>query len=165
MFRLKAVLGYRRRSIKIVYQLLNDPKLLKYIKIIYIVHSPTSEQILTGISKNKDRPIFTLNGVVDRSYNNSLKYWRSSIYIVQTKINKGKEKIRIVQYLLLQAVITHTLDKAERNRQLLRCSFIFIGYAKNKRYKKVLKAIKNYMLIDRIFVLIQYIRFPIVDFL
>jgi len=35
MFRLKAVLGYRRRSIKIVRQLLDDPKLLKYINIIY----------------------------------------------------------------------------------------------------------------------------------
>jgi len=36
--------------------------------------------------------------------------------MVQTRINKGKEEIRIVQYLLPQAVITHALDKAERNR-------------------------------------------------
>ena len=70
MFGLKAVLGYGRRSIKIVYQLLDDPKLLKYINIIY---SPASEWILMGISKDKNRLIFTLNGVVDRSYNNSLK--------------------------------------------------------------------------------------------
>ena len=73
---------------------------------------------------------------------------------MQTRINKGKEEIRIVQYLLLQAVITHALDEARRNRWLLRCSFAFISYAKNKRYKEVFKAIKNYMLIDRIFILI-----------
>ena len=72
---------------------MDDPKLLKYINIIY---SPTNKWILTGFSKDKDRPVFTLNKVVDRSYNNSLKYWRFSIYIVQTKINKGKEEIRIV---------------------------------------------------------------------
>jgi hypothetical protein len=40
MFRLKAVLGYGRCSIKIVHQLLDDPELLKYINIIY---SPTNK--------------------------------------------------------------------------------------------------------------------------
>jgi hypothetical protein len=49
-----------------------------------------------GISKDKDRLVFTLNRVVDGYYNNSLKCWHSSIYIVQTRINKGKEEIRIV---------------------------------------------------------------------
>ena len=165
MFRLKAVLGYRCYSIKIVYQSLDDPKLLKYIKIIYIVYSPASEQILTGISKDKDRPVFTLNRVIDGSYNNSLKCWRSFIRIVQTRINKGKEEIRIVQYPSLQAVITHALDEAKRNGWSLRYSFAFIGYVKNKRYKEVLKAIKNYILIDGIFILIQHIHFPAVDFL
>jgi len=69
-----------------------------------------------GISKDKDRLIFILNRVVDRSYNNSLKRWHYSILIVQTRINKGKEEIRIVQYLSPKVVITHALDKAERNR-------------------------------------------------
>ena len=133
--------------------------------MIYIIYSPASEQILIGISKDKDRPVFMLNGVINRSYNNSLKCQRSFIYIVQTRINKSKEEIRIVQYLLLQAVITYALDEAERNRWLLRYSFVFISYVKNKRCKEVLKAIENYMLIDRIFVLIQHIRFLIVDFL
>ena len=155
MFRLKVVLEYKYRGIKIVYQLLGDPKLLKYINIIYIIYSPTSEQIPTGISKDKDRLVFTLNRVVDRSHNNSLKCQRSSVYIVQTKINKGKEEIRIVQYLLLEVVIIYALDKAERNKQLLRYSFAFIGYVKNKQYKEVLKAIENYILIDKIFILIQ----------
>ena len=153
MFRLnKAVLGYRRRGIKIVYQLLDDPKLLKYINIIY---SPTNKQILIGISKDKDRLVFTLSGVVDRSYNNSLKCQCSSIFIVQTRINKGKEEIRIVQYTSLEVVIIYTLDKAKRKRQSLRYSFILISYKKSKQYKEVLKAIKNYILIDRIFILIQ----------
>ena len=152
MFRLKAVLGYRRCSIKIVCQLLDDPKLLKYINII---HGPTNKWILMGISKDKDRLVFTLNKVVDKSYNNSLKRWRSSINIVQTKINKGKEEIRIVQYPSPKAVIMYALDKAKRNRQLLRYSFIFISYKKSKQYKEVLKAIKNYILINRIFILIQ----------
>ena len=155
MFRLKAVLRYRYRGIKIIYQLLGDPELLKYINIIYIIYSPTSEWILIGISKDKNRPVFTLNEVVDGSHNNSLKCQRSFIRIVQTKINKGKEEIRIVQYLSPKAVITYTLDKAKRNRWSLRCSFAFISYIKNKWYKKVLKAIENYILIDKIFILIQ----------
>ena len=96
-----------------------------------------------------------LNKVMDGHYNNSLKYQHSSVYVVQTKINKGKEEIRIVQYLLLKVVIVHVLDKAKRNRQSLKCSFAFIGYIKGKRYKKVLKAIKDYMLIDGKFILIQ----------
>ena len=50
--------------------------------------------------------------------------------------------------------IIYTLDKAKRNRWLLRYSFAFISYARSKRYKEVLKAIKNYILIDRIFILI-----------
>ena len=120
-----------------------------------MIHSPASEWILTGISKDKDRLVFTLNRVVDRHYNNSLKRWHSSIYIVQTRINKGKEEVRIVQYPSPKVVITYTLDKAKRNRQLLRCSFAFISYIEGKRYKEVLKAIKDYMLIDRKFVLIQ----------
>jgi len=62
--------------------------------------------------------------------------------------------MRIVQYLSPELVITYVLDKAERNRWLLRCSFAFISYKKSKRYKEVLKAIKNHILIDRIFVLI-----------
>ena len=155
IFRLKAILEYRRRSIKIVYQLLDNPKLPKYINIIHIIYSPTSKQILIGISKNKDRPVFILNGVVDGSYNNSLKCQRSFIYIVQTRINKGKEEMRIVQYPSLKVVITHMLDKAERNRWSLRCSFVFISYIKNKQCKEVLKAIKNYVLIEGIFILIQ----------
>ena len=73
---------------------------------------------------------------------------------MQTRINKGKEEIRIVQYLSPKAVIIHALDKAKRNGWSLRCSFAFIGYIKNKRCKEVLKAIENYMLIDGIFVLI-----------
>ena len=152
MFRLKAVLGYRRRSIKIVRQLLDDPKLLKYINIIY---GPTNKQILMGVSKDKDRLVFTLNEVVDRSYNNSLKRQRPSILIVQTRINKGNKEIRIVQYLLLEAVITYILEEAKRKGWSLRCSFAFISYKKSKQYKEVLKAIKNYILIDRIFILIQ----------
>ena len=152
MFRLKAVLEYRRRSIKIVRQLLDNPKLLKYINIIY---GPTNKWILIKISKDKDRPVFTLNKVVDGSYNNSLKRQRSFINIVQTKINKGKEEIRIVQYLSPKAVIIHALDKAKRNGWSLRCSFAFISYEKSKQCKEVLKAIKNHILIDRIFVLIQ----------
>ena len=152
MFRLKAVLGYRRRSIKIVRQLLDDPKLLKYINII---HSPTNKWILMGISKDKDRLVFTLNKVVNGSHNNSLKRWRFSINIVQTRINKGKEEIRIVWYQLPKVVITYALDKAKRNRWLLKYSFVFISYKKSKRCKEVLKAIKNYILIDGIFVLIQ----------
>ena len=51
---------------------------------------------------------------------------------MQIRINKGKEEIRIVQYPLLKAVITYALDKAKRNRWLLRCSFAFISYVKNK---------------------------------
>jgi len=98
--------------------------------------------------------VFTLNGVVDKSYNNSLKRWHCSIYIVQTRINKGKKEIRIVQYLSPKVVITRALDKAKRNRWLLRCSFAFISYKKDRRCKEVLKAIKNYMLIDGIYVLI-----------
>ena len=98
--------------------------------------------------------MFTLNGVVDGSHNNSLKRWRCSILVVQTRINKGKEEMRIVQYPSPKVVITRVLDKAERNRWLLRCSFAFISYKKDKWYKEVLKAIKNYMLIDGIFVLI-----------
>ena len=73
---------------------------------------------------------------------------------MQTRINKGKEEIRIVQYPSLKVVIAYTLDKAERNGWSLRCSFAFIGYIEGKRYKEVLKAIKDYMLIDRKFVLI-----------
>jgi len=64
--------------------------------MIYMVYSPASKWILMGISKDEDRPIFTLNGVVDGSYNNSLKCWRSFVRMVQTRINKGKEEIRIV---------------------------------------------------------------------
>ena len=148
----KAVLEYRCCGIKIIYQLLDDPKLLKYINII---RGPTNKQILIGISKDKDRPVFTLSGVVDGSYNNSLKCQYSSIFIVQTRINKGKEEIRIVRYISLEVVIIYTLDKAERNRWLLRYSFTLISYKKSKQYKEVLKAIKNYILIDRIFILIQ----------
>jgi hypothetical protein len=73
---------------------------------------------------------------------------------VQTRINKGKEEIRIVQYPSPKVVITHALDKAERNRWSLRCSFAFISYIEGKRYKEVLKAIKDHMLIDGKFVLI-----------
>ena len=152
MFRLKVVLGYRRCGIKIVCQLSDDPKLLKYINII---RGPTNKQILMGISKDKDRPVFTLNGVVDRFYDNSLKCQRSFILIVQTRINKGKEEIRIVQHKSLGAVITYILDKAKRNRWLLRYSFAFISYKGDRRRKEVLKAIKNYILINRIFILIQ----------
>ena len=152
IFRLKAVLGYRRYNIKIVCQLLDDPELLKYINIIY---SPASKQIPTGIFKNKNRPVFTLNEVVDGFYNNSLKCQRSSVLVIQTKINKDKEEIRIVQYLLLKVVIRHILNKAKRNRQSLRYSFTFISYIEGKQYKEVLKAIRGYILIDRIFVLIQ----------
>ena len=152
MFRLKIVLGYRRRSIKIVYQSLDDPKLLKYINII---RSSASKWILIGISKDEDRLVFTLNRVVDGYYNNSLKRQHSSILIVQTKINKGKEEIRIVQYSLPKVIIIYILDEAKRNKQSLRYSFAFIGYKKDRRCKEVLKAIKNYVLIDRIFILIQ----------
>jgi len=35
-----------------------------------------------GISKDKDRPVFTLNEVVDGSYNNSLRRWCPSVLIV-----------------------------------------------------------------------------------
>ena len=73
---------------------------------------------------------------------------------MQTRINKGKEEMRIVQYPSLKVVITHMLDKAERNRWLLRYSFVFISYKKSKWYKEVLEAIKNYVLIEGIFILI-----------
>ena len=144
-------MGYGRYSIKIVRQLLDDPELLKYINII---RGPTNKWIPTGISKDKDKPVFTLNEVVNGFYDNSLKRWRPSILIVQTRINKGKEEIRIVQYLLPKVVITHILRKAKRNRWSLRYSFAFISYIEGKRYKEVLKAIKNHALINRIFVLI-----------
>jgi hypothetical protein len=73
---------------------------------------------------------------------------------VQTKINRGKEEIRIVQYPLLKVVVVYALDKVKRNRWSLRCSFTFINYTKNEWYKEVLKVIENYILINRIFVLI-----------
>jgi len=73
---------------------------------------------------------------------------------VQTRINKGKEEMRIVQYLLPKVVITHALHEAKRNRWSLRYSFVFISYKNSKWYKEVLKAIKNYALIDGIFILI-----------
>lgn len=150
-FGLEAVLGYGRRSMKIVHQSLDDPELPKYINMI---RSPASEWIPTGISKDEDRPVFTLNGVVDGSHDNSLKRWHSSVLVVQTRINEGKEEMRIVQYPSPKVVITHALDEAERNGWSLRCSFAFIGYAKDGRCKEVLKAIKNHVLIDGIFVLI-----------
>ena len=62
--------------------------------------------------------------------------------------------MRIVQYPSPKVVITYMLDKAERKGWSLRCSFAFIGYKDSERCKEVLKAIKNYILIDRIFVLI-----------
>jgi hypothetical protein len=62
--------------------------------------------------------------------------------------------MRIVWYISLEVVITYALDKAERNRWSLRCSFVFISYKKSKRCKEVLKAVKNHMLINGIFVLI-----------
>ena len=151
MFELEAVLGYGRRSMKIVYQSWDDPELPKYINMI---HKPTSEWIPTGISKDDDRPVFTLNGVVDGFHDNSLRRWHSSVHAVQTRINKGQEEMRIVQYPSPNAVITHALDEAERNGWSLRCSFAFIGYEKDERCGEVLKAIKNHMLIDGIFVLI-----------
>jgi len=107
-----------------------------------MIRGPTNKWILTGISKDEDRPVFTLNGVVDGSYDNSLKCWRSFILIVQTRINKGKEEIRIVRYLSPEAVITHALDKAKRNRWLLRCSFAFIGYERVSGVKKSLKLLR-----------------------
>ena len=73
---------------------------------------------------------------------------------MQTRINKGKEEMRIVQYPSPKVVITYALDEAERNRWSLRYSFAFIGYIEGKRYKEVLKAIKDYMLIDGKFILI-----------
>jgi hypothetical protein len=106
------------------------------------------------IFKDKDRPVFTLNRVVNRSYNNSLKCCCFSIYIVQIKINRGKEEIRIVQYPLLKVVVAHTLDEAKKNRWSLRYSFVFISYTKNKWCKEVLKVIKNHILINGIFILI-----------
>jgi hypothetical protein len=151
MFGLEAVLGYGRRSMKIVHQSLDNPELPKYVNMI---HSPASQWISTGISKDDDRPVFTLNRVVDGYYDNYLKCWRSSVHMVQTRINKGKEEMRIVEYPSPMVAITHALDEAERNGWSLRCSFAFIGYAKNERCKKVLKAIENYVLIDGIYVLI-----------
>ena len=152
IFGFKAVLKFKYCSIKIICQLLNNPKLLKYINII---HSLKSKWILIKVFKDKDRLVFTLNKVVNRSYNNSLRYQRPPVLIIQTRVNKSKEEIRIVQYLLPKVVITHALDKAKRNRWLLRCNFIFMGYKKNKRPKEVLKTVKNYILINRIFILIQ----------
>jgi hypothetical protein len=81
-----------------------------------MIHSPASQWISTEISKDDNRPVFTLNRVVDGYYNNYLKCWRSSIHIVQTKINKGKEEMRIVEYLLPIVAITHALDEAKKNR-------------------------------------------------
>ena len=62
--------------------------------------------------------------------------------------------MRIVQYPSPKLVIMYALDKAERNGWLLRYSFAFISYIEGRRYKEVLKAIRGYILIDRIFVLI-----------
>jgi len=62
--------------------------------------------------------------------------------------------MRIVQYLLPKVVIIYILDEAKRNKWSLRCSFMFISYKKNRQCKEVLKAIKNHMLINRIFILI-----------
>ena len=120
-----------------------------------MVYSPTSEWILMGISKDKDRLVFMLNKVVNRFYDISLKRQRFFILVVQTKINEGKEEIRIVRYLSLRLIIIYMLDEAKRNKQSLRCSFIFISYKKDRRYKEVFKAIKNHVLIDGIFILIQ----------
>ena len=153
MFKLEvAVLGFRCCSIKIVYQLLDDPELLKYINMIY---NPASKQIPIGIFKDKNRPIFILNRVVDGFYNNSLRCWCFSVFVIQTRINKGKEEIKIVKYLLLRVVIIYILNKAKRYKQLLRCSFAFISYKKDKQSKEVLNTIRNYVLINKIFILIQ----------
>jgi hypothetical protein len=81
-----------------------------------MIYSPTNQWISTGISKDDNRLVFTLNRVVDGYYNNYLKCWRSSVHIVQIKINKGKEEIRIVKYLLLMVAIIYTLDEAKRNK-------------------------------------------------
>lgn len=136
---------------KIVRQSLDDPELPKYISMI---RGPTNDWIPTGISKDEDRPVFTLNGVVDGSHNNSLKRWHSSVFAVQTRINEGQEEMRIVQHPSPNVVITHALDEAERNGWSLGCSFAFIGYEGGERCKEILKAIKNHVLIDGIFVLI-----------
>jgi len=48
----------------------------------------------------------------------------------------------------------YVLYKVKRNGWSLRYSFVFIGFIGGKWCKEILKAIRGYILIDRIFVLI-----------